>query len=125
MFGKRVATLVWLAVASAALLCGPGCSVLVQNRYSVFGLDVLQTESAEQAQAWSLGLLGGVAALAAAAGAAAVWLAQRWRRRSRPAEQPAPQIPAGVTGQPGSAREVVVSVADSSCADGVSSKGEV
>jgi hypothetical protein len=72
-----------LAVALALLAGCPGCSVLVQNRYSVFGFDALETGSPERARAVSLALLGGVTVASAVLGAATFWLVQR-RLRGQP-----------------------------------------
>ena len=77
-----------LGVVLAVLAGCPGCSVLVQNRYSVFGFDALETGSPERARAASLALLAGVAVASAALGAAASWLVQRRLRRR--GEQPPP-----------------------------------
>jgi hypothetical protein len=63
------------------LTCCGGCTVFVQNRYSVFGFDRYATESLEQARVWSLVLLGGVSAGSASGGALSFWLVQRWRNR--------------------------------------------
>jgi hypothetical protein len=64
-----------------ALACCSGCSVLIQNRYSVFGFDGLQTESPDQARALSLLLLFSVALGSIALGAFGFWLVQRYYRR--------------------------------------------
>jgi hypothetical protein len=56
---------------------------LIQNRYSVFGFDGLQTESAEQARTWSFLLLAGVALVSATLGAGGCWLGKRWLRHWR------------------------------------------
>ena len=70
-----------LCALTAALLCGTGCSLFIQNRYSVFGFDSLQTESADQARVWSFTLLGGSAAGGLSLGAGGYWLGVRWLRR--------------------------------------------
>jgi hypothetical protein len=73
-------------VAVAAIVgCFPGCAVLVQNRYSVFGFDRLQTESPDEARVWSFALLGCVAVSSAVLGASGLWLSQRVYRRWRKA----------------------------------------
>ncbi len=72
-------------VVLAVLVPCSGCSVMVQNRYSVFGFDAWQAATPEQAQAISLALLGGVAVASAALGAMVAWLVQRraYRRVDR------------------------------------------
>jgi hypothetical protein len=79
-----------LAVALAILAGCPGCSVLVQNRYSVFGFDALETGSPERARAASLALLAGVAVASAALGAVTCWLVQRRLRRRAESRRLAP-----------------------------------
>jgi hypothetical protein len=78
-----VRRIVCLWAVILALLCCPGCRVFVQNRYAVFGFDGFQTEYAEEARAWSLALLVGVALVSAAVGATGIWLGPRlyhgWR----------------------------------------------
>jgi hypothetical protein len=74
----------WGVVVS--LVCCPGCSVFIQNRYSVFGFESLQTESATQAQTWTLVLLGCVALMATTLGAVGCWFVLRANRR-RPEER--------------------------------------
>jgi hypothetical protein len=69
--------------AVGTLASSGGCSVFIQNRYSVFGFDGLQTESAEQARTWSLLLLASVAVVSAALGADCSWLGKRWFRHWR------------------------------------------
>src|SRR5947209_16558558 len=90
---RRMVSVRRWAVALAALVGCPGCSVLVQNRYSVFGFDALETGSPERARAASLALLAGVAVASAALGAAASWLVQRRLRRR--GDQPPPAATAG------------------------------
>ena len=71
-----------LAVIAALVSCS-GCSMFVQNRYSVFGFDGLQTDSAETAQTWSILILASVATVSAALGAGGFWLVKRRLRRLR------------------------------------------
>lgn len=76
----RVALLVGLTIL--ALTGSSGCALVIQNRYSVFGFDGLQTQSASEAKAWSALLLLAVALVSMTIGAIAFWLIQRWRRDS-------------------------------------------
>lgn len=75
----RSSTLV--GVIGLAVVCLPGCAVMVQNQYSVFGFDRFRTDSPEQARTWSLALLGVVALVSAIAGAITFWFGQRVYRR--------------------------------------------
>ena len=73
----------------AVVLALSGCAgrrVFVQNRYAVFGFDGLQTEYAEEARAWSLALLTGLAVISAAVGATGIWLGPRLYRGWREEE---------------------------------------
>src|SRR5262249_37129806 len=72
-----------LGAVALFLSCCSGCSVLVQNRYSVFGFDGLQTHSADQAKVWSLAILGGVALVAGAIGAILFAVGVRWHHRRK------------------------------------------
>lgn len=76
------------SVLVAALMPCSGCSVMIQNRYSVLGIDVGEVGSASEASFWSLTLLVGVAVLSAVLAVLAFWLGQRWlaRRRMRSKE---------------------------------------
>lgn len=68
-----------------------GCAVTVQNRYSVFGFDRLQTDSPDQARAWSIALLAAVVVESMAVGAGGLYAAQqvrRWQARSAGAPEP-------------------------------------
>ena len=77
---------VWLAIAVLALCSG--CSVLIQNRYSVLGIEAGEMDSLAEAKFWSLALLIGVAVVSALLAVLVFWLGQRWlaRRRMRAKE---------------------------------------
>jgi hypothetical protein len=74
-------------LVSALSLCS-GCSVLIQNRYSVLGIEAGDIDSLAEARFWSLALLVGVAVVSALVAVLTFWLGQRWlgRRRARAKE---------------------------------------
>ena len=76
-----------LVLVTALALC-TGCSVLIQNRYSVLGIDVGDVGSPSEATFWSAALLIGVAVVSALLAVLVFWLGQRWltRRRMRAKE---------------------------------------
>jgi hypothetical protein len=94
-----VASRTWIVFALVALACCSGCSIFVENRYSVFGFAGLQTESSEQARFLSLVLLGGVGLGSAVLGAFSFYLTQKWLRRRKQrmedkrVNQPLPEEP--------------------------------
>ena len=83
MFKTTLSPLAKVSIALIVLTVSAGCSVLVENRYSVFGFDRLLTNSPEQAKLYSLTLLGSVAVGSAVTGGLFVWLMQRWRGRRK------------------------------------------
>src|SRR5262245_8080393 len=83
MLGTFVRNRLYFCCVVVSFVCCPGCSVFIQNRYSVFGFESLQTDSVRQAQTWTLVLFGGVAVVAAALGAVGCWLVVRANRRRR------------------------------------------
>ncbi len=88
-------------VALVALAGCSGCMTFVQARYSVFGLDALQTESPEEARTISLMLLVAVSVASAAFGAMLPMLVRRWRAsRERQPEFVASGTPADAPGAP-------------------------
>ena len=76
-----------MVLVAALALCS-GCSVLIQNRYSVLGIDVGEVGSPSEATFWSAALLIGVAVGSALLAVFSFWLGQRWlaRRRMRAKE---------------------------------------
>ena len=83
MLARKALHRVWICAMLLVLGSCFGCAITVQNRYSVFGLDRFLSESAEQARAWSLVLLGSVAFVSAGLGVTGFWLCQRLYRRWR------------------------------------------
>lgn len=77
------------SVLSLLTMLNSGC-LMIQNRYSVFGMEQWQSDSADQVRFWSMALLAGIALGAAIVGGLLMWLGQRWAR-SR-SEQLAPVV---------------------------------
>ena len=77
------------SVSVTVLAFCSGCLVLIQNRYSVLGIEVGEIDTPAEAKFWSLALLLGVAAVSAVLAVPAFWLGQRClsRRRTRAKER--------------------------------------
>ena len=75
-----------LVFISALVFCS-GC-LMIQNRYSVLGIEAGEMESLAEVKVWSLALLIGVAVVSALLAVSIFWLGQRWlaRRRMRAKE---------------------------------------
>jgi hypothetical protein len=80
---SRIGLKVSLLLSTVALMWYSACAVLVENRYSVFGFDVMQTDSVRQARFWTWFLLSSVALCSALLGGVSFWLAQRWVGRAK------------------------------------------
>ena len=70
-------------VVISTLACCSGCSVLVQNRYSVLGIEAGEIDSLAEAKFWSVALLVGVAIVSALLAVLVFWLGQKWLARRR------------------------------------------
>ena len=80
---SRIGLKVSVILSGVALMWCSGCAVLVENRYSVFGFDVMQTDSVRQARFWTWFLLSSVAICSALLGGVSFWLAQKWVGRGK------------------------------------------
>ena len=76
-----------MVLVSALAFCS-GCAVMIQNRYSVLGIEAGEMDSLAEARFWSLALLLGVAVVSVLLAVSVFWLGQRWlaRRRMRAKE---------------------------------------